>query len=133
MWKIESRLAVGVRDRQVIAMKHLIEKTDRDPTAFEMRVYDAVREVPPGRVTTYREVAERIGCGSSRAVGQALRRNPFAPEVPCHRVIRSDMTMGGFKGREMGAVITEKIKLLEYEGVRFREGKLSDSEQLFLY
>ena len=61
-------------------------------TPFRQRVYDALCRVPRGRVTTYKLLGEAIGCASSRAIGQALRNNPFAPEVPCHRVIRTDLT-----------------------------------------
>jgi len=91
----------------------------REPTVFERRVYDAVREIPRGRVTTYGLLARRIGCGSARAVGQALRRNPFAPSVPCHRVIASDLAIGGFAGRSAGRNIVRKLGLLAGEGVPF--------------
>ena len=55
---------------------------ERVPTVFEARVYEALRRIPRGQVTTYGRLAAALGCGSARAVGQALRRNPFAPEVP---------------------------------------------------
>ncbi len=58
-------------------------------TVFQQSVYDICLRVPRGKVTTYGEIARVLGCGSSRAVGQALRCNPFAPRVPCHRVIAS--------------------------------------------
>lgn len=103
------------------------------PTEFQMRVYEAVRRVPRGRVTTYGQVARLIGCASSRAVGQALRRNPFAPKVPCHRVIGSDLRPGGFRGRRSGAAIRRKLALLAREGVRFREGRLADPSRLFCF
>ncbi|OQW94406.1 MAG: hypothetical protein BWK77_09365 [Verrucomicrobia bacterium A1] len=56
-------------------------------TDFQQYIYDATRSIPKGRVTTYALLGQAIGCRSPRAVGQALRRNPFAPKVPCHRVI----------------------------------------------
>jgi len=99
-------------------------------TPFQKRVYDATRRVPKGMVTTYAMIARRIGCGSARAVGQALRRNPFAPEVPCHRVIASDMTIGGFSGRTGGAQIRRKLRMLAAEGVVFRRGTLADTTRL---
>ena len=92
---------------------------NRPPTAFQTRVYNAVRRIPEGKVTTYRLLGETIGCGSARAVGGALKRNPFAPEVPCHRVIATDRTIGGFAGASEGPEITRKLGLLEAEGVRF--------------
>lgn len=93
---------------------------------FDSRVYAAVSRVPRGRVSTYAAIASSIGCGSARAVGQALKRNPFAPEVPCHRIIRSDLTIGGFKGKVKGGAIACKIELLKTEGVFFRNGALVD-------
>eukprot|EP00339_Tiarina_fusa_P029351 CAMPEP_0117026380 /NCGR_PEP_ID=MMETSP0472-20121206/19404_1 /TAXON_ID=693140 ORGANISM="Tiarina fusus, Strain LIS" /NCGR_SAMPLE_ID=MMETSP0472 /ASSEMBLY_ACC=CAM_ASM_000603 /LENGTH=136 /DNA_ID=CAMNT_0004733379 /DNA_START=101 /DNA_END=511 /DNA_ORIENTATION=- len=88
-------------------------------TPFRAKVFDALLEVPAGKVTTYKLLAERIDCKSSQAIGQALRHNPFAPEVPCHRVVKSDLTIGGFGGFVKGATIDKKIRLLDDEGVRF--------------
>ena len=103
-------------------------------TPFQMRVYDALREVPRGYVTTYGLLARRIGCGSARAVGGALRRNPFAPEVPCHRVIASGGTVGGFQGRRAGPAIRRKLDLLRGEGVCFDEtGRLADPARLYRF
>ena len=93
----------------------------RHPTDFERKGYDAARRIPAGRVTTYGLLAKSIGCGSARAVGQALRRNPFAPEVPCHRVIASDLTPGGFAGRTGGRELARKLRMLAREGVTFRK------------
>lgn len=70
-------------------------------------------------MTTYAELGRAIGCRAPRAVGQALRRNPFAPEVPCHRVVRSDRSLGGYIGETRGAAIAKKRRLLEEEGVAF--------------
>ena len=54
----------------------------RPPTDFETRVYDTISTIPEGKVTTYGPLARKLDCGSSQAVGQALKRNPFAPGVP---------------------------------------------------
>jgi len=91
----------------------------REPTAFESRVYDAVNMIPRGKVSTYSAIAKVVGCGSTRAVGQALRRNPFAPEVPCHRVISTSLRIGGFNGTLEGPDIERKRRLLIKEGVEF--------------
>jgi methylated-DNA-[protein]-cysteine S-methyltransferase len=99
-------------------------------TRFQRRVYQALREVPRGRVTTYALLARRVGCGSARAVGQALRRNPFAPAVPCHRVIASDLKIGGFQGERGGTAVAKKMQLLAAEGVKFRNGRLEDPGRL---
>jgi len=103
------------------------------PTDFQNRVYDAIRLVPPGWVTTYKLVAEHIGCGSPRAVGQALRRNPFAPAVPCHRVIASDLTIGGFQGQAVGKAIRLKLDLLMSEDIRFDKNLRIDPCHVFRY
>ena len=95
-------------------------------TSFQRTVYESLSSVGPGRVTTYALLGEAIGCRSPRAVGQALRRNPFAPKVPCHRVIASDLTPGGFNGARGGPELARKLRLLAAEGVLFRGGRLAD-------
>lgn len=79
---------------------------------------------------TYRGLAQAIGCSSCQAVGQALRRNPFAPVVPCHRVIKSDLTPGGFTGKQDHSAIQRKLELLAAEGVVFENGVLRDLDRL---
>ncbi|KAJ5566032.1 hypothetical protein N7535_007670 [Penicillium sp. DV-2018c] len=66
-------------------------------TPYRRRVYRALLSVPPGRWTTYSALATYLG-SSARAVGNAMRSNPFAPEVPCHRVLAADGRVGGYKG-----------------------------------
>ena len=98
---------------------------------FQRRVYDALRRIPRGRVTTYGLLARQVGCGSAQAVGQALRRNPFAPEVPCHRVIATDLRIGGFRGHLTGSDISRKRAILATEGVFFRaDGRLAEPERM---
>jgi len=101
------------------------------PTPFQEKVYEACREIPRGRVCTYAALGRRIGCASARAVGQALKRNPYAPEVPCHRVIASDRRLGGFAGHRTGAETERKKRLLESEGIGFEEADLVKSEFLW--
>ena len=84
-------------------------------TPFQRRVYLALLDVPSGTTITYGELAERIGCRSAQAIGQALRRNPFAPEVPCHRVVAADGSLGGYMGERDGEQIEYKRRLLEVE------------------
>ena len=103
----------------------------RMPTPFEQRVYAAISRIPRGRVSTYKFVALAIGCASAQAVGQALRRNPYAPRVPCHRVIASDLTLGGFCGQRSGAALARKTRLLASEGVEFDDGKLKDPRRMY--
>lgn len=65
-------------------------------TDFQKRVYDALKLIPKGKVTTYKLLGDFVGCRSSQAIGQALTRNPHAPQVPCHRVVKTDGTIGGY-------------------------------------
>ncbi|MES2413482.1 MAG: methylated-DNA--[protein]-cysteine S-methyltransferase [Pseudomonadota bacterium] len=84
---------------------------------FNQRVYAAARAIPPGRTVTYGEMAAGLGePGASRAVGQALGHNPFAPIVPCHRILAATNGSGGFSAG--GGVLT-KLKMLEIEKARF--------------
>mgnify|MGYP000321349452 FL=1 len=104
---------------------------DREPTVFESRVYEALCRVPAGKVVTYKTLGHAVGCASGQAIGNAMRRNPFAPEVPCHRVIPATLMLGGFMGDVIGEKIERKRKLLEKEGVKFDEaGKLLDESCL---
>jgi methylated-DNA-[protein]-cysteine S-methyltransferase len=84
-------------------------------TAFRQRALRANFAVPRGRVSTYQRLAAHIGnAGAARAVGTAMATNPFPIIIPCHRVIRSDGTLGGY-----GGGIEMKRALLEGEGVVF--------------
>jgi len=84
-------------------------------SAFQRRVLDLNFLVPRGKVTTYGRIAEKLGTPrASRAVGTALAANPFPIIIPCHRVVRSDGSLGGF-----GGGLEMKKALLEMEGVKF--------------
>ena len=87
----------------------------REITEFQKKVFLELLKVPVGQTISYGELARRIGCRCPQAVGQALRKNPFAPDVPCHRVIRSDGKIGGYFGKTDGDMIERKRKLLESE------------------
>lgn len=69
------------------------------------------------RTISYKELGEKIGCKSAQPIGQALKHNPFAPDVPCHRVISSNGSIGGFHGQRDGEMIDKKLRLLLSEGV----------------
>jgi len=86
----------------------------RDITEFQRKVYLALLEIPRGETITYGELAKRIGCRCAQAIGQALKRNPFAPDVPCHRVVAKN-GIGGFYGQRDGEMIEKKRRLLEEE------------------
>lgn len=103
----------------------------RELTPFETRVYEATSLIPRGKVTTYATLGRVIGCRSPRAIGQALRRNPNMPEVPCHRVISSDLTLGGYSGERAGPLLDQKRRLLKAEGVVLINDRLADESQLW--
>jgi O-6-methylguanine DNA methyltransferase len=92
------------------------------PSHFDCRVWGLLKKIPCGRVVTYKQVALALGKpNAARAVGNACRRNPFAPDVPCHRVVKSDGSLGGYA---LGA--GKKAALLESEGVRVANGRIVD-------
>ena len=84
-------------------------------TKFQKKVWNYLKTIPKGKVKTYKEVANAIGMPkAARAVANACGKNPFAPKIPCHRVIRSDGGLGGYSGR--GGIKT-KLRLLRSEKV----------------
>src|SRR5262249_8294568 len=93
----------------------LIKKIGGLPgTSFQKKVWKALLEIPEGEVRTYGWIAQKIGHPKAvRAVGSAVAKNPLVPDVPCHRVIRSDGSLGGYSG-EGG--IEAKRALLKKEG-----------------
>jgi len=86
---------------------------------FNEKVWDLCKEIPKGKVTTYKAIAERLNTKAYRAVGQALNKNPHWPKVPCHRVVGSDGSLTGFAGG-----LSKKAKLLRDEGVEIRNHKV---------
>ena len=81
---------------------------------FHQQVYAIARAIPPGSTRTYGEVAQELGgLGLARAVGQALGLNPFAPVVPCHRVLAAGGRPGGFSA---GGGAATKLRMLQIEG-----------------
>ncbi|CAM9629696.1 unnamed protein product, partial [Choristocarpus tenellus] len=80
--------------------------------------------IPKGKVSTYGGLAKALG-SCPRAVGGALRRNPFAPVVPCHRIVSADLTIGGFSGSIGDCADTRRKRtILEGEGILFSGNKV---------
>ena len=100
------------------------------PTPFQEKVYALCRRVPSGQVTTYGEIARALGTRAFQAVGQALRRNPYAPAVPCHRVVSADGSLHGFNGQTSGREMRRKEELLAAEGVTVADGKVSNLSRI---
>lgn len=92
---------------------------------FAQDCYQLLKKIPKGRVTTYKIIAEKLGKKSYRAVGQIVGANPDIPATPCHRVVKTDGTLGGYA---LG--IEKKIEMLEKEGVEVIDGKIKNFEKI---
>jgi methylated-DNA-[protein]-cysteine S-methyltransferase len=92
-------------------------------TKFQNKVYNILKKVPKGKVTTYGSIAKVLGKKSYRAVGNALNKNPYSftkkGNVPCHRVIKSNGELSGF-----ASGVKKKIELLKHEGIQIEKGKI---------
>lgn len=91
--------------------------------SFNERCYALLRRVPKGKVTTYKALAHALNTRAYRAVGNAMNNNPYAPHVPCHRVVNANGSLGGFASGPAA-----KKRLLESEGVEVRNGKIDLSQ-----
>jgi methylated-DNA-[protein]-cysteine S-methyltransferase len=105
-------------------------------TMFQKAVWEATKKIPKGKVTTYAAIARMIGRPKAvRAVGNALNKNPwlrpatagkpYAPTVPCHRVVKSNGSLGGFAGG-----VKKKKMMLEKEGIKTKNNKIIDFEKI---
>ena len=93
---------------------------------FSSRVLEITAKIPKGKVSTYGDIARALGNpDASRAVGNALNKNPHPITVPCHRVVRSNGAVGGYVGG-----VKKKIALLEREGIKITRGKIADFDKL---
>ena len=118
-------------------VKRLLINNRQQWTEFQTDVWAACACVPLGKVATYGTIAEYIGRPkSSRAVGQALSQNPFAPTVPCHRVVGSNRHLTGFSGEKFhagGTCSEKKVRLLKGEGVviDIKTGKVDAKNMIY--
>jgi methylated-DNA-[protein]-cysteine S-methyltransferase len=95
---------------------------------FNQEIWNLCKKIPKGKVSTYGELARALNTRAYQAVGNAMNKNPYAPVVPCHRVINSDGRVGGFaKGQKA------KIELLRKEGVEIKDGKIDLNVFLFRF
>lgn len=98
-------------------------------TPFRLAVLAVCKQVPRGSFTTYGDICKALGRGSPRSVGTALKNNPYAPVVPCHRVLRSDFSIGGFAGQtgRSAPKVVRKYAILRHESLRFGDdGKVAE-------
>ena len=85
-------------------------------TEFQIKVWNYLKKIPKGSVKTYKDVAIAINQPkAARAVANACAKNPYAPKIPCHRIIRSDGALGGYSGK---GGVKQKLRLLRSEKVK---------------
>jgi len=94
--------------------------------SFNNKCYELLKQVPRGKVTTYRELASALGTRAWRAVGTAMAKNDDLIITPCHRVVRSDGSIGQYAS---GA--RKKAELLETKGIEISNGKVKDLDRFF--
>lgn len=93
---------------------------------FNEKCYTLLRQIPKGKVTTYKEMAKALGTNAWRAVGTALSQNPDLITTPCHRVVRTDGSVGDYAlGRK------KKIELLKSEGIEISNGNVQNFDKYF--
>ncbi len=105
----------------------------RKLSEFTLEVLELVKKIPRGRVSTYKEIGKALGRRGQiyRAVGRALKENPCPVKIPCHRVVCSDGSLGGYSGK---GGIKRKIKLLESEGIKIKKGRIIEfSKKIFRF
>lgn len=91
---------------------------------FKEKVWEVTKKIPKGKITTYKQIAKKLNTKAYRAIGTALNKNPFAPTVPCHRVVNSNGNIGGFARGS-----TQKIKMLKKEGIEIQNNKIKNFDK----
>ncbi|MFH1306953.1 MAG: MGMT family protein [Candidatus Micrarchaeota archaeon] len=99
------------------------------PSSFAKKVWKACSLIPKGKISTYSSIARAIGKpNASRAIGNALNKSPGMPKCPCHRVVKSNGSIGGFaKGKR------KKIELLKKEGIKIRNSKIINLKNILYH
>lgn len=108
-------------ERTILAFESASADAGCRLSTFRLSVWLACMFIPEGRVISYAGLGRFLYTSGVRAIGSALALNPLAPDVPCHRVVRSDGRVGGYMGSPNANNSTDKRKLLEAEGVKFTE------------
>eukprot|EP00127_Corallochytrium_limacisporum_P007526 Clim_evm48s253 gene=Clim_evmTU48s253 len=100
-------------------------------TEFQCSVYETLARVPRGRITTYRDLAAHLH-SAPRAIGQAMRKNAYAPQVPCHRVVDAKGFIGGFDGEwGKGNKVNKKMQMLKDEGIQItKDGYVANFDKV---
>lgn len=112
-----------------IMISYIMKDLDNNKTIKNEDVYDLLRKIPAGKVTTYGDLAKALGNPSaSRIIGSIIGKNPNPIQVPCHRVVMSDGKLGGY-----AYGTAKKKELLEKEGLSFINGIVSDFKKVRVY
>ena len=109
---MRQRIHLSVKTMRILLERFLSMRFFMKIMGFADDVYELTKQIPRGKISTYKAIAESLGTKAYRAVGQALHLNPHAPIVPCHRVIASDGSLHGF-----ASGLKKKASLLRKEGV----------------
>lgn len=96
-------------------------------TNFHEKVWELLKEIPKGKVTTYGLIAEKLNSKAYRAVGQACKRNKNAPSIPCHRVVNSNGFVGNYSA---DGGMKSKIELLRKEGIEVKNNRIENFEKV---
>lgn len=91
---------------------------------FRQKVYEIVKTIPEGKVTTYKKIGEKLKSKAYQAIGQALKHNSDPINIPCHRVIKSNRNVGGYFGHINNDISKKKEELLISEGIKIVNGKV---------
>ena len=107
----------------------------KNSDSFNQKIYNLLKKVPKGKVTTYKILANKLHTKAYRAVGQAMRCNPYAPVVPCHRVVKSNGAIGGFSGsiNPNSKEVKKKIQMLRKEGIEIKNNRIVEFEKVMFY
>jgi methylated-DNA-[protein]-cysteine S-methyltransferase len=93
------------------------------------KVYDLLKKIPKGKIITYKQIANQLKTKAYRGIGQIISKNPNAPQVPCHRVVKADGLVSGY-----AFGVDKKIALLKVEGIEVKAGKVVDfKEKLYRF
>ena len=91
---------------------------------FSQKVYEIVKNIPYGKVMTYKQIGDKLSSRAYQAIGQTLKNNPDPKNIPCHRVIKSNREIGGYFGHIDDDISKKKEKILVNEGVKIVNGKV---------
>ena len=132
--KLINGITIKRKVNNIVLKKLSSYRTDKN--SFFEKVYSITKMIPKGRVSTYRDIAHALNSKAYRAVGQAMKCNPYAPKVPCHRVVSSDGSIGGFMGKNNpeSKEVKKKIRMLMKEGIKIKNNQIAEfQKKLFAF